>query len=373
MVTIKEIAEKTGLSPGSVSAVLSGKAQKRRIGVETQKRVRDAAAELGYHHNALARSLRVGKSGIIGIIGHRDLEYHSLRTQVAARTFIEAGYQIVMQDLSWRPEHEAEALKELLSLRIEALFIESGASPIGVADQAICLLREQVKSGLPMVRLDSNKGLKIDVVNVDREQGAYLAACHLLEMNYRQLAFLIDRDRDAPAVESRIRGFERGCREYRVSLSKVRFVPLQLPNLANSQEQLLAGYRAMKNLLKTGQCPPAVLTVNDNVAVGAVNAALEAGVRVPGDIAIMGFAGYPEASYCAIPLTTMAYPFEAMAQTAAQLLLERIGGSKSRPRTVSLAPELVVRRSCGANREYQIDLHPTHAKAPLAPVKALAV
>lgn len=353
MVTIREIAEKAGVSPGSVSAVLSGKAQQRRIAVATQQRVEAVATELGYRHNALARSLRVGKSDLIGIIGHSHLEFHTVRARAAARAFIEAGYQIVMQDLAWRPEKEADVIKEILSLQPEGLFIESGAGTPGTRDEAFHLLNDQAQRGFPIVRLDTSKGLKVDVVDVDREHGAYLATCHLAELGHRRIAHLIDPGRPIPALQARIRGFERACLEHGINSTDATIVPIHITGVEERFDLHMAGYRGMRQVLESQLDTTAVFTTDDYIALGAVNAALEAGVRVPDDIAVMGFSGFPEGRYCAVPLSTMAFPFENMAQTAAQMLLERVGGLQSKPRTVTLTPELVVRRSCGANPNYQ--------------------
>jgi LacI family transcriptional regulator len=353
MSTLKEIAKQAGVSPGSVSAVMNGKAKERRIAPETCAHIEAVAARLGFQHNTLARSLKVGKSNLIGVVGHSYPAYHALRTREAARVFIEAGYQITMQDLAWRPQQEAQLLQELLGLKVEGLYLESGAGAPDQRDSAFNLLREQAKRGLPMVRLDMAKGLSLDVVTANREQGAYLAMDHLLKLGHRHITYMIDNKSDAPFLQARLRGTERALADYDLPDDCVSFVLPELKDSMDWRDEYAAGHRATAQVLTMRPRPTALLAAGDYLAMGAIAALGEAGLSVPDDIAVVGFVGYPETELSSVPLTTVAFPFEAMAQKAACMLIERIGGLRSEPRTITLPPQLVVRRSCGANEGYQ--------------------
>lgn len=353
MITIREVAREAGVSPSSAASVLRGRGKERRIASETQRRVEEAAARLGYQHNSLARSLGTGKSNLVGILGHSYPTYHTLQTREAARVFIESGFQITMQDLAWRPQQEAQLLQELLGLRVEGLYLESGAGTPNSPDAAFDLLHDQAKRGLPMVRLDIAKGLPVDVVTTDREQGAYLAAKHLLDMGHRHIAYLIDLDLQAAVVQARLKGLDRALIEHDLNRDAIAFLPPCVDNLMEWRDQHKAGYCSMQAVLALRPRATALLAVNDFVALGAMAAAADAGLSISDDLAVVGFTGYPEAELSSVPLTTVAYPFEAMAQQAACMLIERIGGLKSEPRTITLSPQLVVRRSCGANGGYQ--------------------
>jgi DNA-binding LacI/PurR family transcriptional regulator len=347
MITLKEIAREAGVSPGSVSAVLSGKAKERRIAPETCARIEEIAAQMGYRHNALAQSLKTGKSNLVGIVGHSHPAHHVLRTRAAARCFIDGGYRVTMQDLAWRPEQEAQLLRELISLRVEGLYLESGAGEITAKDEAWHLLREQARRGLPMVRLDLAKELPLDVVTVDRAQGAYLATCHLLEAGHCRIAYAID-DYPTPFLQARLKGFRRALREWKIPSRNIAFLQPHLGGLGDWRAEHRAGQKCFQEMRALETRPTALLAANDFIAMGVIGAAMEAGLQIPGDLAVAGFTGYPEAELCAIPLTTVAYPFEEMARAAAQMLTERLGGTKEKPRTLMLSPELVVRASCGA-------------------------
>jgi LacI family transcriptional regulator len=344
MSTLKEIAAKAGVSPGAVSAVMNGKAKERRIAPETCAHIEAVAARLGFQHNMLARSLKVGKSNLIGLVGHSYPTYHALSARAAVQVFTEAGYQITMQDLLWRPEQEAQLVQELLGLRVEGLYIESGAGA-KKNDHAHRLLCEQARRGLPMVRLNDSKGIPVDVVTVDRELGMYLATMHVLGLGHRNIVFAVDSN-PAPFVQARLKGFRRALKEWGMRPKESHFVR---PNLKEDgwDREFEAGRRCFACAVALTPRPTALLATNDFIAMGVIGAALEAGLKVPDDLAVVGFTGYPEAQLSAIPLTTISFPFEAMARHASQMLLERIGGETGKPRTITLSPELTIRRSCG--------------------------
>lgn len=353
MITLQEIAVEAGVSKGSVSAVLNGKAKERRIASETCRRIEAIARRRGYEHNVQARYLRSGVSNLVGIMCHTQPQHHHIQARAAARILIDAGYRVSIQDLAWHPEREANGIKEFLGLRAEGILLQSGAS--AEEDEAYQLLKRMAREKFPMVRLDFAKGLPVDVVTIDREHGAYVATCHLFESGHRRVAYAIDKDLESPFIQDRLRGYRRAHHDWGIRLRDELFVDLGIKHNGH-QEEYDAGLCCMSRVLALRSRPTALLATSDFVAMGAISAALEAGIQVPGDLAVMGFGGYPEAKLTSIPLSTIEFPFEAMAEEAVRLLLERIGGHKGAPRQVVIKPVLNLGRSTAAAKD---DLHAT--------------
>jgi LacI family transcriptional regulator len=342
MVTLDDIALKTGVSRSSVGSVLRGDAEKRRIAPATCERVRQVAAELGYHHNALAKALSTGKSGIIGIIGRSYPDvHHAMSVEAAARSLVASGLGVSLQDLSWRGDDETAQLKQLLTLRADGLIIEAGGSP-----ELVAMLQDLVKRGFPIVRQDVPIQLATDYVKIDREIGAYTATRHLLELGHTRIAFAIDKNSPSSRLRDRLRGYRRAHKEAGIAVNETIVTSTEMSATSTGHD---IGYYTTRQILKVRPRVTALLTVNDQVAMGALRATFEAGVRVPDDLAMVGFMGIPEGEHAIVPLTTVAFPFEEMGRTAAAMLQERLNGSKRAPHVVTLAPELLVRRSCGAH------------------------
>lgn len=346
MITIREIAEESGVSIATVSAVLSGKADQRRIAIPTRERVLQVARRLGYLHNALAKSLREGKSNIVGILGYGyPMMHHILRMEAAAKALIAVGFQVSVQNLGWQEVQADDLLRNLLSLRVDGLLLDG----TGGTSSSKELLRNLACRRFPMAGLGLMEDLPIDQVTVDREQGAYIAARHLLELGHRRIAYAIAETTTVPVVQARLRGYQRAYREANLPLDESLLVPTRTEYPAYR-----AGYEAMQKVLQLRPRPTAVMTMDDQNAIGAIRAAFEAGLRVPEDIAIVGFSGFPEGEFCAIPLTTVAFPFDEMAREAVRMLMERMEGSavEQEPRIVKFSPRLVVRRSCGGEKSF---------------------
>jgi len=340
--TLKDVAREAEVSVTTAAAVLRGESTLRRLAPRTQERVREAAQRLQYQPDSLARSLRTGRRNLIGIITGKYLPLNrALRIDAAAQALIEAGYQVMLQNYSWRANGAGleASLEEMRAARVDGIIVEQVGSLI---EPLARLAREE----LPIVALDPIDGLDVDCVMVDRERTGYLAATHLLALGHRRIGFLVNPEHRAFTSRDRVQGYRRAHSEWGVPVDEwlLTLGPHNRPNYE-------IGYEAMARLL-AGEAPPtAVMAIDDHCALGAFRAIFEAGLNVPKDIAVVGATGFPEAAYYPVPLTTAAYPFEAMAKEAVRMLLERIAGNgASAPRTVLFPPELVIRDSCGAHQ-----------------------
>jgi DNA-binding LacI/PurR family transcriptional regulator len=196
-------------------------------------------------------------------------------------------------------------------------------------------------SGLPVVTLAPLPGVELECVTVDRRHGAYLAVRHLLRLGHRRIGFLhgdlrYDTDRERPV------GLQQAFSEAGLNPDQRLWV--------EARAGYRGGYEAARELLARPGEPTAVFCNNDEVAVGAMRAFREAGLRVPEELAVVGFDDLEIAEFAPVPLTTVSQPIPEQAQLAVDRLFARLGNPAEppKPQTVSLRPELVIRESCGA-------------------------
>jgi DNA-binding LacI/PurR family transcriptional regulator len=216
----------------------------------------------------------------------------------------------------------------------------------GTRGQAIDRLRELVRSGLPAVILcDRSPDPAIPAIRIEDEAGAYDVTSHLLKLGPRQIAHLTAR-RDDPSEQvssveaDRFQGYQRALADAGVAYNPAWRL--------QGEPTLSGGYALMRQLLALpDRRPTAVFCVSDLAAIGALRALFEAGIRVPGEMAIVGFDGILLGQFTTPALTTMNQPREEMGRLAADMLLELLEGGQP-PGEQVLAAELLVRESCGA-------------------------
>jgi DNA-binding LacI/PurR family transcriptional regulator len=217
----------------------------------------------------------------------------------------------------------------------------------GTRGQAIAALRELVRGGLPAVIVcDRSPDTAIPAIRIDDDAGAYAATSHLLQLGHRQIAHLTaGRDDLAVAGSSveadRFQGYLRALAE-----AGATYEPAWL---LQGEPTLSGGYALMQELLaRPGPRPTAVFCVSDLGAIGALRALYEAGMRVPEELALVGFDGILLGQFTTPALTTMNQPREAMGQFAAEMLFQLLEGHQPRASEQVLVAELLIRESCGA-------------------------
>lgn len=337
-VTLKDIAREAGVSVGTVSKVLSQDPE-TFIGARTREKVADVARRLGYRQNLHARSLRTGKSELIGLMAFDvNIRVALLRLQAVDRAVRARGYRTAVWSASGELDAEQRALDECQSQRADGLLIVHPSAAL-TGER----LRPVLESGLPVVTLAPLPGVELECVTVDRRHGAYLAVRHLLRLGHRRIGFLhgdlrYDTDRERPV------GLQQAFAEAGLQPDPRLWV--------EARAGYRGGYEAARELLARPGEPTAVFCNNDEVAVGAMRAFREAGLRVPEDLAVVGFDDIEIAEFAPVPLTTVSQPIPEQAGLAVDRLFARLANpaEPSEAKTVSLLPELVIRESCGARR-----------------------
>ncbi len=334
-VTVHDVAARAGVSQPTASLVLS-QHPRARVAAATRQRVLDAAAELGYKPNVVARSLARRRSFALGVIVP-DVRNPFVADVVAGaeRVAAEAGYAVLLCDQSARGV--MQHLETLRARQIDGVLLDA----VGAG-----LLPAEALAGVNVVLIDEPSerwpGIATDAVAAGR-----LAAEHLLAFGHREVAF-IGPASDVHAFRMRERGFVVRLREAGVTLTSQR--------LRRAPATVSGGREAMRQLLTASQStasqPTAVFCANDLMAIGAIKQCLTVGLRLPQDLSLVGCDDIELARYVTPELSTVAIPARELGARAARLLLQLIEKSPQRVSATRLLPvRFVARGSSGAAPE----------------------
>lgn len=319
--SIKDVARLAGVSVGTVSNVLN---RPEVVSPGTQEAVEAAMAQLNFHRNATARNLRSGATTIVGAVVS-DVSnpfYTELLRGIEDRLDSE-GFSLIICSSDGDADREARLLRMLAEQGVRGVLI----TPM---DGTLGRLSELRRIDVPSVLMDAGPG-EVPSVGVDGVRGGRLAIDHLLAQGHRRIAFLAAAENMAPS-EQRLQGAVEAVRTAGLDPAEVlEIVHLEHPNAS-------AGEAATTRLLDSARPPTAVFTVNDIVALGALRALRERGVRVPQDVSVVGYDDLFLDTELAVPLTSVRQPMRELGWAAADLLLT------GQPHELFI-PELVVRES----------------------------
>ena len=324
-VRMKDIARDLGISPMAVSKALRNH---KDIGEETKERVRKRAAELNYRMDWVARSMVTGRTYLVGLVVPDLMQsfFAEVATALTAALAPE-GYHLLISDSSENAAEEAANIDLLVARKVDGLIIASAqrsAKPFKSLKIPYALIDRQVP------------GLKANYVGTRDEDVGFLATRHLIEQGCRRVAHL--KGPPLSTAQGRLRGYRRALRENDLTATE-ELVP-------QAGHDDAGGYQAMRRLLDLKRRPDGVFCFNDPVAIGAMRAILEAGLSIPGDVAVIGAANMHYADMFRVPLSTVDQGTSAMGEAAAQLLLASMRANKAvAPREILLPPRLIVRAS----------------------------
>ena len=331
---MKDIARDLGVSLMTVSKALRSH---RDISEETKRRVLKRATELNYRPNWIARSLVTRRTYMVGLI-IPDL-MHSFFAEVAkgiARRFEPLGYQIVISNSEENPDTELREIQVLLDRSVDGIIIAAAQS-----NARGDLFRTLQSRKIPYVLIDRlPSGFEGHFVGAKDEEIGAMATEHLIEQGCRRIAHL-----RGPANSTGI-GRLKG---YRRALAK-HGLPAKADYVVSGQHEDSTGYEGMRKLLGISPAPDGVFCYNDPVAAGAIKAILEAGLRVPEDIAVIGAGNVHYSDLLRVPLSTIDQSSSLIGEKAADLLMECIEAKKPiSPRRILIAPRLMMRESSHRN------------------------
>ena len=328
-VSITDIANKTGLSITTVSRVLSGKAQKYRIGKKSQQKIKDVAEELNYIPNHFAANLKSGRSRTVAIIvpSLTNPFFAGIASEINAEV-LRFDYITIIGDSDESFEIEKLELQQMMSRNIEGLIIV----PCGNHWEHIKKLHDQ---GLPVVCIDRYfEELDIPYVSTDNYEGAYIATKYLIENGHSVITCIQGIQQSTPN-RLRVKGFKDALEEEGI----ISYI------VVGDDFSVQNGYLETKLLLQQKQIPTAIFALSNTIALGCVKALKEKNIRIPEDISLITFDEHPYLDYLETPITCIAQPVSDISKLAIKFLFSRINNNEDNINQVLLKPEMKLKKS----------------------------
>jgi LacI family transcriptional regulator len=327
MATLQDIAVAVGVTSTTVANALKGRGNVSEI---TRRRILQTAQELGYRPNELARSLAQGKTFTLGFLLPTIANpFYPEIAEAIERTASQHGYQMLLCNTFYDFEAGRQHLERLVNRWVDGIIVMG--SSLDTNDIMV-----QFQRGLPVVLCDWQENEipeKIPQVSVDFRRAGSLAAHHLLDLGHRDIAIIVDE----PQQTLRLEGFRLTLEEAGITLSTEM--------IQQGHSTIESGYIATKRLLSSDVHPTAIFATTDWMALGAIEAILDEGLRVPQDISIIGLDDIVVSAHIRPPLTTVAVPKTQLAMEATQLLLGLINETAGLTLSRLIEPALIVRKS----------------------------
>lgn len=337
MATIYQVAQSAGVSPATVSRVFNG----GRVTAELAERVRLAADELGFAPNRVARSLRLQRSSVLGLI-IPDIENPFFTS--LARGVEDAAQRTNLSVVLCNTDEDVDKERRYLEVALTEQMAGVVVAPASVRRTDLSAL---LNRGMPVVTVDRRpRGARVDAVTADNRHGGEEATSHLFERGYRRLACIAGPD-GVWTSDERLAGFLAVVRDHLRDATGQ-----EAPDLAAYRRRYVrhadfrveGGRAAMAELLAAADPPDAVFVANNLMTVGALQAMREAGASPP-EIGVVSFGDVPWASLIQPSLTTVRLPARELGSASAELLQQRIAGDSGPLRTTVLRTSLQVRDS----------------------------
>ena len=331
-VRMKDIADALGVSVVTVSKAIHNH---QDISEATKKRVLARVKELNYRPNLAARGLSTGRTYVVGLIVP-DL-VHAFFAELAnglSGVLREQGYGLILSSSKEDPNLEKQEIEEMLARRVDVLLVASCQQ----SPENFARIKKQTT---PYVLIDRTfEGYAANFVGNDDLLIGEMATQHLIDLGRRRIAHI-----GGPRVSTslgRMEGYRRCLAQHGIDVPSEYLATRPLGDVGGH----LTGFQSMQSLLRLDPRPDAVFCFNDPAAVGAMQAILEAGLRIPQDIALVGCGNLPYSQYLRVPLTSVDQNSYKLGEEAAKLALGiRRTKKAGRSQSILLAPKLVVRES----------------------------
>jgi DNA-binding LacI/PurR family transcriptional regulator len=332
MVRLKDIAARAGVGVMTVSKALR---DKHDVSAETKTRVKLVAQQLGYVPNSSAQGLRTRTTKLFGIVVSTFTSPIFSRVVLAIEERAhELGYDVLIAQSLDIPEREEACVNRFLARRVDGLFI---VPAYRIANEAR-IYQELLARKVPTVVLGHTVPFCNQFVNVESDDmtGSYLATQHLLHLGHKRIAFFSGPPA-TPWTQERFEGYRRALREAGLDVDdKLVF---------QAGRSIDDGAKAALQMINESSDATAVQTVNDMLAIGCAETLLKQGLKIPGDISVVGFGNILMSQHFSVPLTTSRQPKYRLGSAAVEAMQQLLRGK--RPDSKRLAAELVIRASSG--------------------------
>lgn len=320
--TLKEIAVKAGVSVATVSYVLN---HSPKVGAETRERVERIIKETGYRSNILAQSLRTNKSFLVGVLVEDVTVWHTAHIIDGINELAEKkGYHTILSNLRLLSKIESQfehiskfqgdidkAVDVLLGMQVDGIIY------VGMHDRLIRDVLHDINK--PVVYCYCYTDGECSSVRYSNKNSEYLITKRFLEKGHKNFGVLRGLDASEP-TELRMQGIEKALNEAKIELKS--------ENILNGEWKYEQGKAAARQLLTSENPPSAIIAMNDEMAVGAMDAAVELGLKVPEDVSVAGFDNADIVHYVTPKITTVDRPLQEMGFQTMKLLLDKITNSE---------------------------------------------
>ncbi|SHH28684.1 LacI family DNA-binding transcriptional regulator [Thermosipho atlanticus] len=327
-VTIRDIAKAAGVSINTVSRALNDKPD---ISEKTKKKILEVAEELGYVRDFAALYMRKKATNIIGVILEDSANMFFAEVlkgiETAARKY---GYHIILMNTEREYEAEEQAIKLLLERRVDGLII----APVQTREEDFKLLLDK---DIPFVVLGRHiSNFVVDEIHSDEISGAFLATEHLIKTGKKNLV-MIDNFLYTSAAKMRLEGYKKALMDYNIKFDE-KMVYFSSP-------QIESGYKVTKEILKNGIKFDGIFCYNDLIAIGAMKALKEEKIKIPEEVAVVGYDDIAFSNFVCPSLTTIRIKKYEMGFKAFKMLYQRLTKRRKKPKRVILDVELIKRES----------------------------
>ena len=331
--TIKDVAEHAGVSQSTVSRALSTPGIVKE---ETARRIHEAAKSLSYVYNATAGSLSSRKTDALGVILPSSA-YSGFATNLMGIQDVcsERNFSCRIAASQFQPEKELLAMRKYHEQRVSGLLM-AGIDPTNVP-----YLQTMIDDGIPAVVLWETPGESFNYIAIDNYKAAYEGIKYLIALGHKRIALLSGLYTCAQRNVARLAGYK--------AVLTAHGLPFDAKLVRSHLPTFLDGKEAMRACLLMDDPPTAVLCVDDYMAIGAIRAIHEAGLRVPEDISVCGFDDVDISAYFNPPLTTIKTPGQMMGRMAAEAIINAIEKDMPLQAKYILDAELVVRGTCAVH------------------------
>lgn len=329
MANIYDIAKELGLSATTISRVLSGKADRYRIGKATQLKVKELAEKLNYVPNEFAANLRSGKSNTIALsIPSIDNPFFARIVRDLNKELRSKDFLTILNENDEDDRVEIEALRKLQSRNIEGLII----APCGSNSKEIQRL---YANGLPIVCIDRYfENIDIPYVATDNLLGGYMGTKHLIDKGHKDIACIQGNKDSMPSIR-RVEGYIKALKEANIDNRYIEGDSFDEQN----------GYLETKLLLQSKKKVSAIFTLSNTIAIGCLKALKEEGLKVPEDFSLITFDDAPYLDLLSTPITSVAQPLKEISSIAIKLLISELKNEPLSNPQVLLKPKIIHRES----------------------------
>jgi DNA-binding LacI/PurR family transcriptional regulator len=336
-VTITDVARAAGISKSTVSQYLNGRYE--FMSYETRQRIKQVIEDLDYRPNTLARSLKQKKTHTIAALVSSILNPFITNTIRGAEDYCkENGFNLILCNADDDPQQELAYIHTLAAKQIDGVIISTTGRNNGA-------LKSLNASGTPVVLFSRYvPEIGADTVSVNNRLGVELGIRHLMKLGHRQIAFFVLPFSESPVTPRRERA-QAYC-DLMQEYDALAFHPEWLVETDNNEQALSL---KLDQLLSGGSKPTALFGANDLMTMSLVRLLANRGIRIPEDMAVLGFDDWEWAPYLQTPITVVAQPSYEMGRRAVERLIQRIQGGlvDVKPLLEYYEPELIVRSSCG--------------------------